>query len=107
MKERYIAEPIVVAGMSAGAMALSTPMIYAGSKELYKYQQVTASQSGGLTADQIKPIYTNMKGTDVLGFVGSRAYRTFNNAGIEDITLDSMMVSPILSSLNIKGRTSD
>jgi cyanophycinase len=33
LKERYIAEPIVVAGTSAGAMALSTPMIYAGSKE--------------------------------------------------------------------------
>src|SRR5436309_5459484 len=30
LKERYIGEPFVVAGTSAGAMALSTPMIYAG-----------------------------------------------------------------------------
>ena len=34
MKYRYINDPIVIAGTSAGAMALSTPMIYAGSKEV-------------------------------------------------------------------------
>jgi len=34
LKERYINEKIVIAGTSAGAMAMSTPMIYAGSKEV-------------------------------------------------------------------------
>ncbi|MFL5740306.1 MAG: cyanophycinase [Flavisolibacter sp.] len=34
LKEKYIGEPLVVAGTSAGAMALSTPMIYAGNEEL-------------------------------------------------------------------------
>lgn len=34
LKERYISEPVVVAGTSAGAMALSTPMIYAGSQDV-------------------------------------------------------------------------
>ncbi|MFL5810167.1 MAG: cyanophycinase [Flavisolibacter sp.] len=34
LKKRYIAEPIVIAGTSAGAMALSTPMIYAGNDEV-------------------------------------------------------------------------
>ncbi|MBV9962727.1 MAG: cyanophycinase [Parafilimonas sp.] len=33
LKERYINDKIVVAGTSAGAMAMSTPMIYAGNKE--------------------------------------------------------------------------
>jgi cyanophycinase len=33
LKEKYIARRIVIAGTSAGAMALSTPMIYGGSKE--------------------------------------------------------------------------
>jgi cyanophycinase len=33
LKEKYIHQKIVVAGTSAGAMALSTPMIYSGSKE--------------------------------------------------------------------------
>lgn len=34
LKQRYINEKIVVAGTSAGAMALSTPMIYAGNKDV-------------------------------------------------------------------------
>jgi cyanophycinase len=34
LKERYIYEPVIIAGTSAGAMALSTPMIYAGSNEV-------------------------------------------------------------------------
>ncbi len=38
LKQRYISDTIVIAGTSAGAMALSTPMIYAGNKEK---QQVT------------------------------------------------------------------
>ena len=33
LKEKYISKKIVIAGTSAGAMALSTPMIYSGSKE--------------------------------------------------------------------------
>lgn len=33
LKDRYIKEKIVVGGTSAGAMVLSTPMIYAGSSE--------------------------------------------------------------------------
>lgn len=36
LKERYIKNKIVIAGTSAGAMALSTPMIYAGSKETHE-----------------------------------------------------------------------
>jgi len=38
LKKRYIEENIVIAGTSAGAMALSTPMIYAGNEDV---QQVT------------------------------------------------------------------
>jgi cyanophycinase len=33
LKSKYISSPIVIGGTSAGAMALSTPMIYAGSKD--------------------------------------------------------------------------
>ena len=39
LKERYINNKIVVAGTSAGAMALSTPMIYSASKEV---EQITS-----------------------------------------------------------------
>ena len=38
LKERYISERIVIGGTSAGAMAFSTPMIYAGTGEK---QQIT------------------------------------------------------------------
>ena len=34
LKERYIHHKFVIAGTSAGAMALSTPMIYAGNKDV-------------------------------------------------------------------------
>jgi cyanophycinase len=34
LKKRYINTPVVIGGTSAGAMALSTPMIYAGSKDV-------------------------------------------------------------------------
>lgn len=34
LKQLYIKKQVVIAGTSAGAMALSTPMIYAGSKEV-------------------------------------------------------------------------
>lgn len=38
LKQRYIYESLVLAGTSAGAMAMSTPMIYAGNKAV---QQIT------------------------------------------------------------------
>jgi cyanophycinase len=34
LKQQYIEDPLVVGGTSAGAMALSTPMIYAGNNEV-------------------------------------------------------------------------
>jgi cyanophycinase len=34
LKERYINDPFVIAGTSAGAMAMSTPMIYAGNEDV-------------------------------------------------------------------------
>lgn len=39
LKRKYIRERIIVGGTSAGAMALSTPMIYAGNKEV---EQITS-----------------------------------------------------------------
>jgi len=34
LKQKYIREQVVIAGTSAGAMAMSTPMIYAGNQEV-------------------------------------------------------------------------
>jgi hypothetical protein len=80
--------------------------IFAGSEELYTYQQVTLAQAGGLTGDQIKPHYTNMTGKDVMGIIASRATRTYSRTPIDQITLDSMIKHPLLTPVKIKGRSS-
>ncbi len=79
--------------------------IYCGSKELYQYQEITKSQNGGITSDQIKPNYTNMKGESVLGVIGSRAYRYYNNAYLDDNTIAQLKINQITADLNIKGRS--
>lgn len=76
-----------------------------GAQEMYDYIIVTNIQSSGLTADQLKPLYTNILGNDVYGIFSSRAYRTYKNIPLTDATLDSFRVNPITADLNIKGRS--
>jgi hypothetical protein len=77
--------------------------VWASSPDFATYQQINGAQ-GGLTADQIKPIYTNIKGKDVYGLFTSRANR-FRAAGIDDISLDSLIKSPSTKGLNFVGRS--
>jgi hypothetical protein len=77
--------------------------VWASSPEFATYQQINGAQ-GGLTADQIKPIYTNIKGKDVYGLFTSRAFR-YRSAGIDDISLDSLIKSPSTRPLNFVGRS--
>lgn len=46
LKNRYITDRVVIAGTSAGAMALSTPMIYAGKNELQQYGSLIKVTTG-------------------------------------------------------------
>jgi len=82
---------------------------YAGDTTVYQYQQYS-QLTGGLTADQIKPIYSNIrssvKGTYPIGIFATRAYVTSFNVPIDPMSLDSLKVNPQTVSLNIKG-TSD
>lgn len=75
-----------------------------GGQELYDYIIVTNSQSGGLTGDQIKPTFTNIKGKDVYGLFSSRGVRVYKNLPISGATIDSLRVNPITSDLGIVGR---
>jgi hypothetical protein len=77
--------------------------VWASSPDFATYQQINGAQ-GGLTADQIKPIYTNIKGKDVYGLYTSRAYRS-RLAGIDDISMDSLIKSPSTRPLNFVGRS--
>lgn len=79
--------------------------IAAAPLDLYNYMVVLDMQSTGLTADQIKPIYTNIIGKDVYGIFSSRVQVTYENYQINPATLDSLIVNPITVNLNIKGRS--
>ena len=76
-----------------------------GAKEVYDYIVVTNIQSSGLTADQLKPLYTNLLGDDVYGIFSSRAYKSYDNIPISDATLDSLRINPVTADLNIRGRS--
>jgi hypothetical protein len=77
--------------------------LYAAGQDFYEYLTVNQIQSGGLTADQIKPLYTNIKGRDVYGLFSSRTFVAKLNVPIDSITYDSLRVNPITAPLNIQG----
>ena len=68
--------------------------VYAGSEDFYDYQQITAAQASGLTSNEIKPIYTNLKGTDVYGLFSTRAVRYAPAIPIDAVTFDSLAANP-------------
>lgn len=94
-------------------------IVWAGSTELYKYQQINLAQGSGITGDQIKPNYTNLTGSKaVLGLVASRTYVIARNISLgraassggsgnypANYTIDSLRTNPITAGLNIKGRS--
>jgi hypothetical protein len=81
--------------------------VWAGSDDLNTYQQINGAQ-GGITADQIKPLYTNIKSTvngAALGLFTTRTVQARYEVGINDLTLDSLKKSSITQLVNIQGRS--
>jgi hypothetical protein len=78
--------------------------VWAGGKTMSDYLKINNAQ-GGITADQIKPIYTNIKGANVYGLFSTRTRLALYKVPINDITLDSLIKSPITSDLVIRGRS--
>jgi hypothetical protein len=68
--------------------------VYAGSKEFVEYQTITQAQMSGITSTEIKPIYTNMKGTDVYGLFTTKALRRGRAIPIDKVTVDSLAKNP-------------
>ena len=66
LKQRYIREKIVIGGTSAGAMALSTPMIYAGNDEV---QQITGEIKITTGLELLKDVCVDTHFTDRNRFV--------------------------------------
>ncbi len=77
--------------------------VWTGSSEYALFNRINAA-SGGLTADQIRPLYTNFKGSDIYGLFASRAVRYYW-APFNDVTIDSLMNNSSTRSLNFKGRS--
>lgn len=78
--------------------------IYGAGDAYLSYINTLAIQSTGLSADQIKPTFTNIKGKDVFGLFTSRTFR-FKKLLIDQSTLDSLKSSSRVQELNIQGRT--
>lgn len=81
--------------------------VYAASPELYYNSAINLGQSSGLTSDNIQPTFSNFIGNNVIGVLGSRGMRSYKNAGIDKVTIDSLMASPQLESLRIRGVSPD
>ena len=76
--------------------------IYLSTIDFANYQQNTLTQGTGLTANEIEPIYTNIKGAHALGLFTSRGLRG-GAVGIDTRTLDSLMINPITVPAHITG----
>lgn len=75
-------------------------LLYAGSNELYQYELVSNGQ-GGITNDQIRPVFTNIKGANTVGLMASRSHNFYLNYNIAAQTIDSLIKNPVTSPLNI------
>ncbi len=77
-------------------------IVYLGTQDFSNYQQTSLTQGTGLTGSEIEPIYTNIKGANVLGLFTSRAMKS-GKLTITLNTIDSLMLHPLLQNANIKG----
>lgn len=78
--------------------------VWAADQNYYNYM-VANQIVGGITADQVKPIFTTIQGTDALGLFGSRARRIRYNIPLNDATIDSLKRSIYTRDIGFDGRS--
>ncbi|GAA4469536.1 hypothetical protein GCM10023093_29160 [Nemorincola caseinilytica] len=76
--------------------------VYLSTTDYANYRNALLIQGNGLTGSEISPVYTNIKGKDVLGLFTSRASIS-GLVTIDKRTVDSLMVNPLLTSAKIRG----
>lgn len=76
---------------------------YVSTQDFYTYETIAATKGTGLTGSEVEPTYTNIQGANVLGLYTSRSVRS-GSVPVTEKTLDSIMVNPIFSQTNLKGR---
>lgn len=79
-------------------------IVWAAGPDYANYLQFAATQ-GGITADQIRPVYTNIRGKDVYGLFSTRTRYFQRNVQIDGATLDTLKSTPSLQHLHFTGRT--
>lgn len=75
-------------------------LLYVAGTEYLKYKDLNTNK-GGITANEIRPTYTNIQGKDVLGLFSTRSYIQ-KKMGISSITMDSLRSNSITRDLNIR-----
>ncbi len=78
-------------------------IIYGAGPEYADYLKTAELQSSGLSGDQIKPLYTNIRGNDVFGLFTSKTSKVLKNRFITSATIDSLRLSTRTKALNIQG----
>ncbi len=81
-------------------------MILAGGQILKTYVDVNSAQ-GGITYDQIKPIYTNLSGDNVMGILSTRVSRTLKEIPYTEATFDSIINGQFTKNLNFAGKSNE
>ena len=87
---------------TARLMSRAEVHVYMATADYYNYYQTSLIQGTGLTGNDIQPIYTNIKGANVLGLFTSRGHRS-GLITITGSTIDSLVSNPIMADINIKG----
>jgi hypothetical protein len=75
--------------------------LYVAGIEYQRYKTLN-SNTGGLTADEIKPMYTNIKGKNVMGLFSTKAYVQKLQIPFSSDTKDSLQSNVITKDLNIR-----
>lgn len=76
-------------------------ILYVAGIEYQRYRDLNANK-GGVTADEIRPLYSNIRGKDVMGLFSTRAYTQKLQIGFTKETRDSLRSNSITNALNIR-----
>ena len=75
--------------------------LYVAGTEYQRYNDLNANK-GGLTADEIRPIYTNLRGLNVMGLFSTRAKTKRLQMPFGEATKDSIATNSLTRDLNIR-----
>jgi hypothetical protein len=75
--------------------------LYVAGTEYQRYNELNANK-GGLTANEIRPIYTNLRGLNVMGLFSTRAKTKRLQMPFGESTKDSLRSNTLTRDLNIR-----